>query len=318
MAMPESVLSGAEFHSEEAAYAAIEAKLWPNGPICPHCGVVGRAYRLKGPSTRIGLCKCAACRKQFNVKVGTIFEGSHIPLRKWLQAIHLLCSSKKGISSNQLYRLLGITLKSAWFLSHRIREAMRDGSLEPLGGGHGFGNAVEVDETFIGRKKGVPTPKGGTGHKHAVLGLVERGGKVRTLHIETVTSEEIGGIVRENVAREAWMMTDEAKHYTEVGREMAGHSTVNHSIGEYVSFEDATVHTNTIEGYFGLFKRGMNGVYQHCDEKHLHRYLAEFEFRYNNRVALGVDDRNRAETTLLGVKGKRLKYRSPHYGSHAW
>src|SRR3954451_25299613 len=156
MAMPESVLSGAEFHSEEAAYAAIEAKLWPNGPICPHCGVVGRAYRLKGPSTRIGLCKCAACRKQFNVKVGTIFEGSHIPLRKWLQAIHLLCSSKKGISSNQLYRLLGITLKSAWFLSHRIREAMRDGSLEPLGGGHGFGNAVEVDETFTGRKKGSP------------------------------------------------------------------------------------------------------------------------------------------------------------------
>src|SRR5437763_14749884 len=204
MPMSETVLSGAEFHSEEAAYAAIEAKLWPNGPVCPPCGVIGRAYALKGPSTRIGLRKCAACRKQFDVKVGTIFEGSHIPLRKWLQAIHLLCSSKKGISSNQLYRLLGITLKSAWFLSHRIREAMRDGSLEPLGGGHGFGNAVEADETFIGRKEGAETPKGGYSHKNAVLSLVERGVKVKSVHIDTTTSEEIGGIVRENVAREAW------------------------------------------------------------------------------------------------------------------
>src|SRR3954470_18016834 len=296
--MSEPVLSDARFHSEEAAYAFIEAKLWPNGPVCPHCKTVGHAYRLKGPSTRIGLMKCAACRRQFNVKVGTIFESSHIPLRKWLQAIHLLCSSKKGISSHQLHRLLGITLKSAWFLSHRIREAMRDGSLGPLGGGHGFGNAVEADETFIGRKKGVPTPKGGTSHKHAVLGLVERGGKVRTVHIDTVTSEEIGGIVRGNVAREARLMTDEAKHYNEIGKEFAGHDTVNHSIGEYVSFEDATIHTNTIEGYFGLFKRGMKGIYQHCDEKHLHRYLAEFEFRYNNRIALGVDDCGRAEAAL--------------------
>jgi transposase-like protein len=205
--------------------------------------------------------------------------------------------------------MLGISLKSAWFLSHRIREAMRDGSLGPLGHFGGAGNAVEADETFIGRKKGVPTPKGGTSHKHAVLGLVERGGKLRTVHIDAVTSEEVGKIVRENVAREAWLMTDEAKHYTEVGKEMAGHSTVNHSESEYVSFEDATIHTNTIEGFFGLFKRGMKGVYQHCDEKHLHRYAAEFEFRYNNRIALGVDDRGRAKAALLGVKGKRLTYR---------
>src|SRR3954452_3301572 len=247
MAMPESVLSGAEFHSEEAAYAAIEAKLWPNGPICLHCGVVGRAYRLKGPSTRIGLCKCAACRKQFNVKVGTIFEGSHIPLRKWLQGIHLLCSSKKGISSNQLYRLLGITLKSACFLSHRIREAMRDGSIGPLGGGHGFGNAVEADETFIGRKEGAETPKGGYSHKNAVLALVERGGKVKCVHIDNVTSDEIGRHVRENVAREAWLMTDEGSHYREVGKELAGHSRVHHTRGEYVHPEDATINTNSLE-----------------------------------------------------------------------
>ena len=307
--MSASLLNTAHFQSEQAAYEHVEGMLWPNGPVCPHCGVIGRAYTLKGNATRIGLKKCAACRKQFTVKIGTIFEDSHIPLHKWLQAIHLLCASKKGISSHQLHRMLGISLKSAWFLSHRIREAMRDGSLGPLGGGHGFGNAIEADETFIGRKKGVPTPKGGTSHKHAVLGLVERGGKVRTVHIDNVTSEEIGGIVRENVAREAWLMTDEAKHYTEVGKEMAGHSTVNHSIGEYVSFEDATIHTNTIEGYFGLFKRGMKGVYQHCDVKHLHRYLAEFEFRYNNRIRLGVDDNGRAKAALLGVKGKRLTYR---------
>jgi transposase-like protein len=307
--MSASLLNTAHFQSEEAAYEHVEAMLWPNGPVCPHCGVLGRAYTLKGNATRIGLKKCAACRKQFTVKIGTIFEDSHIPLHKWLQAFYLLCSSKKGISSHQLHRTLGISYKAAWFMSHRIREGMRDDSLAPLGGGHGFGNAVEADETFIGRKKGVPTPKGGTGHKHAVLGLVERGGKVRTVHIDNVTSEEIGGIVRENVAREAWLMTDEAKHYTEIGKELAGHDTVNHSKGEYVSFDDATVHTNTIEGYFGLFKRGMKGIYQHCDEKHLHRYLAEFEFRYNNRIALGVNDLDRAQAALLGVKGKRLTYR---------
>jgi len=309
--MSDSILNTPEFHDEAVAYAVIEACLWPNGPVCPHCGATDRISALKGKSTRIGLRFCGHCRRQFTVKIGTIFEDSHVPMTKWLQAIYLLCSSKKGISSHQLHRILGVTLKTAWFLSHRIREAMRDGSLGPLGGGHGFGNAVEADETFIGRKKGVPTPKGGTSHKHAVLGLVERGGKVRTVHIETVTSEEIGGIVRENVAREAWLMTDEAKHYNEVGKEMAGHSTVNHSIGEYVSFEDATIHTNTIEGYFGLFKRGMKGIYQHCNEKHLHRYLAEFEFRYNNRIALGVNDCERAKAALLGVKGKRLTYRRP-------
>jgi transposase-like protein len=306
-----SVLNAPELQSEEAAYEYVEAKLWPDGPICHHCGVVGRAYAMRGKTARPGLRKCAACRKKFTVKMGTIFEDSHVPMMKWLQAVHLMCSSKKGISSHQLHRILGVTLKTAWFLSHRIREAMRDGSLEPLGHFGGAGNAVEADETFIGRKKGVPVPKGGTSHKHAVLGLVERGGKIRTVHIDAVTSEKIGGIVRENVAREAWLMTDEAKHYTEVGKEMAGHSTVNHSIGEYVSFEDATIHTNTIEGYFGLFKRGMKGIYQHCDEKHLHRYLAEFEFRYNNRIALGVDDCGRAKAALLGVKGKRLTYRRP-------
>jgi transposase-like protein len=303
-----SVFDHPELQSEQAAYEFVEARLWPRGPVCPHCGVIGRAYALKSKSARIGLRKCTDCRKTFTVKMGTIFEDSHIPMHKWLQAIHLLCSSKKGISSHQLHRILGITLKSAWFLSHRIREAMRDDRLGPLGGN----NAVEADETFIGRKKGVPVPKGGYSHKHAVLGLVERGGKVRTVHIDEVTKESVSEVVRENVSREAWLMSDEAKHYLEVGSEMAGHSSVKHSVGEYVDPEDATIHTNKVEGYFGLFKRGMKGIYQHCGEKHLHRYLAEFDFRYNHRVALGVGDIARADAALLGVVGKRCPARVAH------
>jgi transposase-like protein len=304
-----SVFKEARFHDEEAARLFVEAHLWPNGAVCPFCGSGERITELKGTSTKPGTRKCRACRKLFGVTKGTVFESSHIPLHKWLVALYLLCSSKKGISSHQLHRTLGVTLKTAWFMSHRLREAMRDESLGPLGHFGGAGNAVEADETFIGRKKGVPKPKGGTGHKHAVLALVERGGKVRAVHINTVTSEEIARIVRENLAREAWLMTDEAKHYIEIGKEAAGHSTVNHSDGEYVSFEDATIHTNTIEGFFSIFKRGMKGVYQHCDEKHLGRYVAEFEFRYNNRIALGVDDRGRAIEALVGAKGKRLRYR---------
>jgi transposase-like protein len=305
--MSASLLSAAHLQSEQAAYGHVEALLWPNGPVCPHCGVIGRAYTLKGKATRIGLRKCAACRKQFTVKIGTIFEDSHVPLTKWLQAFHLLCASKKGISSHQLHRILGVSLKTAWFMAHRIREAMRDGTLASLGGGSG--NAVEADETFIGRKKGVEAPHGGTRHKQAVLALVERGGKVRSVHLNGLTKAEVGKVVRENVAREAWLFTDEAKHYREVGREFAGHSRVHHSLGEYVDPDDATINTQTVEGYFSIFKRGMKGVYQHCREKHLHRYLAEFDFRYNNRAALGVDDSQRTENLLLGVKGRRLTYR---------
>jgi transposase-like protein len=301
-----SVLSHPRFNDEQAAYEWIEARLWPNGPICPHCGATDRIKPLKGKSTRTGVRKCYHCYKPFTVKVGTIFEDSHVPMFKWLQAFHLMCSSKKGISSNQLHRILEVTLKTAWFMSHRLREAMRDGSLGPLGGG---GKVVEADETFIGRKKGVPTPKGGPSHKHAVLALVERGGKARSVHLDELTKAEVGGIVRGNVARESRLMTDEGRHYREVGREFAEHGHVRHALGEYVGREDRTVHTNTVEGFFGLFKRGMKGVYQHCAEKHLHRYLAEFDFRYNNRVALGVNDAMRAEAALLGVVGKRLTYR---------
>jgi transposase-like protein len=296
---------------EQAAYDWIEARLWPNGPRCPHCGSTERFYALKGKTTRIGLRKCGACRKPFTVKIGTIFESSHVPLHLWLQAIYLLCGSKKGISSHQLHRILGVTLKTAWFMGHRIREAMRDGSLAPLGG---QGMTVEADETFIGRKKGVPVPHGGYSHKHAVLALVERGGRVRSVHVAELTKAHIGEVVRKNVAGESRLMTDEARHYRGVGTDFAGHGTIHHTVGEYVNRDDPTIHTNTVEGFFSVFKRGMRGIYQHCAEKHLHRYLAEFDFRHNHRSALGVDDAQRAVAALLGVVGKRLTYRPPHLG----
>lgn len=301
-----SVLSDLRFHNEQAAYDFVEAELWPNGPVCPKCGETKRVGKLTGKSTRIGVYKCYTCRKPFTVKVGTIFEDSHIPLRLWLQAIYLLSSSKKGISSNQLHRTLGITLKSAWFLSHRIREAMRSGGLDVPMGGEGTSGIVEADETFIGRKKGVPVQRGGA-HKNAVLSLVERGGKVRSVHVENVKAKTLLPIVQANIDKEAKVMTDDsATYYNKLAGNFAGHGVVNHSAKQYRSGD---AYTNTVEGYFSIFKRGMKGIYQHCGEQHLHRYLAEYDFRYNNRIALGVDDEQRAAEALRGVKGKRMTYR---------
>lgn len=308
--MSDSILSAPYFHNEEAACAFVEARLWTHGPVCPHCGVIGNSVKLAGKSTRMGVHKCRDCRKPFTVKVGTIFESSHIPLNVWLQAIFLVASSKKGVSSNQLHRSLGITLKSAWFLSHRIREAMRDGNLAPFGSG---GGVVEVDETFIGRDKTIK-PKGmkrgrGYHHKNKVLSLVDRNsGQARSFVVDDVKASTIAPIVLENLAREAKLMTDEAAYYTIVGREFADHKIVQHKRGEYVSRANPGLHTNTIEGFFSVFKRGMKGVYQHCAHNHLHRYLAEFDFRYNNRQALGVEDCERADKVLKGVVGKRLTY----------
>jgi transposase-like protein len=306
-----SVLSAAHFHDEEAAVAYVEARVWANGVSCPHCGNADekRIGKLAGKSTRFGVRKCYVCRKPFTVKVGTIFESSHVPLHLWLQAIHLMCASKKGISSNQLHRVLGITLKSAWFLSHRIREAMRrDPKAAPMGGA---GKPVEADETFLWNKEGIKTARPGGMDKRVVLGLVERGGEVRTFHIDRANGERILPIVKANIARETRLMTDEARHYGPIGVNFASHETVNHHAEEYVRGD---VTTNTIEGYFSVFKRGMRGTYQHCAEKHLHRYLAEFDFRYNGRVALGVDDTMRADKALKGVSGKRLTYRTTHQG----
>lgn len=302
--MATAVFGAPHFHIEAEAYAFVEARVWPEGRICPHCGAVGQSGALKGKSTRLGVYKCYACRKPFSVKVGTIFESSHIGLHLWLQAIFLICSSKKGISSNQLHRILGVTLKSAWFMSHRIREAMRTGGLAPFGSD---GGAVEVDETFIGIEPGKKV-KRAFHHKMKVLSLVDRNsGQARSMVIDDLKPSTIGPLVRENMAKEAHLMSDEAWVYTQLGKEFAGHGVVRHGRGEYVVGD---AHTNTIEGYFSIFKRGMRGIYQHCSKKHLHRYLAEFDFRYNNRVALGVNDEARANRALKGAVGKRLTYRT--------
>ncbi len=312
-----SVLNAPHFQDEQAAYDWVESRVWPQGPICPHCGSVERISKMGGKSTRIGVYKCYACRKPFTVKVGTVFESSHIPLHIWLQAMFLLTSSKKGFSSNQLHRTLGVTLKSAWFLSHRIREAMRTVGFSPMGG---EGAIVEADETYFGKadkprvsarreKDGRAYTKGGRSGpsgKRAVLALVERGGSVRSFHIEQVDKATVSRIVQANVRKESTLHTDESRLYSGAEDHFSAHERVRHSAGEYVRDE---VHTNTIEGVFSIFKRGMKGIYQHCDEKHLHRYLAEFDFRYNNRVALGVDDANRTDRVIKGVVGKRLTYR---------
>lgn len=325
-----SILTAKHFHDEATAFAKLESIVWPNGPVCRHCGADKRIYDLKGvrskPSKknpegveRFGLKKCGACRKQFTVRVGTVFESSHIPLHKWFQAVHLLCWSKKGISSHQLHRVLEIKYQSAWFMSHRIREAMRSGGLlPPMGSGGGI---VEIDETLQGFPAGRPQKKlsgrdrKSWSHHNNVLTLVERGGTARSFHVSGTTIAEIMPIIDANLSREARVVTDSAQWYKRMNdeNEYASHDRVDHSKGEYVRYEPGhiTVHTNTVEGFYSIFKRGMKGIYQHCSEKHLHRYLAEFDFRYNNRIALGVDDVIRAERALKGIKGKRLTYRNP-------
>jgi transposase-like protein len=302
--MSSSILNAPHFQDEEAAYAFVEGKLWPQGPVCFHCKGSERVGKMGGKSTRIGLYKCYACRKPFTVKMGTIFESSHVEMKLWLQAIHLICSSKKGISSNQLHRTLGVTLKTAWFMSHRIREAMRPGSAAPMGGDYGI---VEADETFIGKIAGVAMKKGGASHKNVVLTLVERGKGSRSFHIGGTSGAEILPILKANVSPKSVIMTDEAGHYSRVYQHFAAHSFTSHKAGEYVRGD---IHTNTVEGFYSVFKRGFKGIYQHCAEKHLFRYLAEFDFRYSNRVRLGVDDVARADRALAGVVGKRLTYRT--------
>jgi transposase-like protein len=314
-----SKLTKTAFHTEPAAFEYLEAALWLDGAVCPHCGTIGHATKLQGRNgegkrqARIGLWKCneKECRKQFTVKVGTVFEHGRIPLHKMLQAVYLLCCSKKGCSSHQLHRVLGITYKAAWFLSHRIREAMRTGALGPMGGPGGI---VEVDETYIGRQEGQGVDKTGYHNKNMVVTLVERGGAARSFHTDGHSIADIVPIVRENIARENRLMTDAALHYRAVGKRFADHGTVNHTDYEWARYpkDEPVIHTNTVEGYYSIFKRGMKGIYQHCSEKHLHRYLAEFDFRYSNRVRLGVNDEARTDRALKGITGKRLTYKTPN------
>jgi len=303
--MADAILAKPRFHNEEAARKHLESIRWPNGPVCPHCGGTERNSRLDGESHRPGLLFCGDCRKQFTVTVGTVFEDSKIPLHKWVLATHLLCASKKGMSSKQLERMLGVTYKTAWFMTHRIRKAMEVRHDGQLGGG---GGTVEADETFWGKKDGAKVRRG-FAHKNAVFALVERGGKVRSFHVPNVTAKTLKPILKSQMAVDAHLMTDEAGQYRVLGPVSASHQTVVHSAGEYVR---GTVHTNTIEGLFSLLKRGLIGTYHHVGEQHLQRYVTEFDFRYNNREALGVDDSERADKALKGISGKRLTYRRTH------
>lgn len=296
-----SYFSAPHFHDEAAAFKYVEDRVWPTGPVCPHCACVERIGKLEGKSTRQGVYKCYNCRKPFTVRVGTIFEDSHIALKLWLQAIFLIASSKKGISSNQLHRTLGVTLKTAWFLSHRIRLAM-DGDVGKLGGG---GEIVEADEAYFGKKPGARKVRGGFAAKNTIFALVQRNGKVKSTHITGKNFHNVKKAFKQHLDSSANLMTDEHKKFRKIGQNYASHETVNHGAKEYAR---GNVNTNTIEGVFSIFKRGMIGTYQHCDSDHLHRYLAEFDFRYNNRVALEINDRERADNLLANVSGKRLTY----------
>jgi len=308
------------FQDETEAREWLEARVWANGRVCPHCGNADqdKITKLEGKAHRPGVYQCnePECRQQFTVTVNTVFERSKIPLTKWLAALFLMTASKKGVSAHQVHRMLGISYKSTWFLMHRLREAMRSGGLEPLGG---EGKIVEADETYFGKaekqrvgsqRRGAPYLKNRkVKNDRAIVALVERGGNVRSFHVAVADSATVAGIVSANVRKETRLQTDESKLYKKVGTEFASHETVNHGAKEYARGD---VTTNTIESYFSVFKRGMKGVYQHCSEKHLHRYLAEFDFRHNNRIALGVDDTNRAIELAKGIVGKRLTYRRPN------
>jgi transposase-like protein len=300
------------FHNETAAREWFEGSRWPNGPTCPKCGSAKHYATKKEGRYR---CGSPTCRKDFTVMTGTVMERSHAKFTDWAVAFHLAASSKKGFSAHQLHRELGCQYNTAWFMFHRVREAMRRGGLElpPLGG---EGQTVEADETYFGQqespqlpayRKGQPYKRKGRGPagKRAVIALVERGGEVRSFHPAIADGMTVNAIVRKNIARETRLLTDESKYYTNVGKEFSAHETVKHSAGEYVRGD---VHTNTIEGFFSIFKRGMRGVYQHCAEKHLHRYLAEFDFRYNTRK---LTDMERSILAVRGGEGKRLTYHQP-------
>lgn len=308
--MAKSVLSEPHFQYEGSAFEYVEARLWPNGPTCHHCGERNRIGQLNGKTTRPGLYKCYVCRKPFTVRMGTIFESSHLPLHLWLQVIHLMCASKKGISTRQIQRMLQCSMKTAWFLGHRIREAMNDNPgffYSPIGG---VGMTVEADETYVGgraenRAFEAPRPK------QIVMSLVERKGQVRSFHVPNVTAKVLAPIIGKHAHPASNFMSDEAPVYVNLGWNFASHQTVTHSEKEYVRGD---AHTNTVEGYFAILKRGIYGVYHHVSEAHLKRYLCEFDFRYSNRERMGVDDKMRTALAVSGARGKRLTYETTRSG----
>jgi transposase-like protein len=305
------------FNDETAARAHLEAMRWPNGPECPHCGGVDRISRLEGKAHRPGLLTCGDCRSQFSVTVGTVFERSKIPLHKWVLATHLLCSSKKGMSSHQLHRMLGVTYKTAWFMTHRIREAFKVLVSGPMGGG---GKIVEADETYWGNAKPIKRVPGrrvgGYAHKHKIFALVEREGAVRSFHVADVTGKTLKPILKAQVAADTHLMTDNAGQYRgEVRGQFLSHETVNHAAKQYSKksryAKGHNAHTNTVESFFGLLKRGLIGTYHHVSEQHLQKYCTEFDFRFTHRKAT---DEQRANAALAQIGGKRLTYRRTHAG----
>lgn len=293
-------ITAPRFTNADAAREHLEALHWPEGPVCPHCGS-DDATRLEGKKHRAGLVQCNACREQFTVTVGTVFERSKVPLNKWLLCNHLLVSSKKGMSAHQIARMLGVTYKTAWFMCHRIRAAMTPTTRGPLGGDN---KVVEADETYVGGKaknRAYRQPRA----KQAVVALVERGGHVASFHVANVTAKQLRPLIVTTVARSSYLMTDESAVYTRTGREFAGHGTVNHSASQYVT-TGGFKHSNTVENFFSIFKRGVIGTYHHMSEAHLARYCAEFDFRYNHRA---MNDAERGDEALKGIAGKRLTYR---------
>ena len=304
-----SDLSNPIFTDETKAREWLEARIWRNGRFCPRCGSVEQSTPMRGKTTRPGLYQCNACREPFTVTVGTLYERSHLPLHKWLAATHLLMSSKKGISASQVSRLLGISYKSTWFMMHRVRESLRQINPGQLGGA---GKFVEADETYVGGKETNKHerkrhPWKNQSPKEAAFALVERGGKVRSFHVGKVSGKTIGPILKEQLDKQSLVMTDESPIYNRTHKHFAAHETVNHSIKEYV--RDGHFHTNSVENYFSILKRGVIGTYHHISPQHLKRYLVEFDYRYNERKALGVDDATRMSKSIGGIVGKRLTYR---------
>ncbi len=316
-------ITAPRFANETAAREHLEGLRWPEGPFCPHCGsfAATRLPAVRGRPTkahpegalRDGVIQCNDCRKQYSVTVGTVFESSKIPLHKWVLATYLLSASKKGLSAHQLHRMLGVTYKTAWFMAHRIREAMTTDDDTPMGSG---GGTVEVDETFIGRDRS--KAKGATGYEHKmkVLSLIDRAtGRSTSMVVDNVKAATLTPIIVAKVSAEANLLTDDAGQYRRMGEHFVSHNVTRHTKGSYVDNENAKIHTNTVEGFFSVFKRGMIGTYQHCSKSHLVRYLAEFDFRYSNRSALGINDSTRADIALKGITGKRLMYRRPSFGA---
>lgn len=295
-------LSDPIYHDEDKAREHIEAMRWPDGVMCPHCGGAGFIRMLKGKSMGPGWWWCGDCDDKFTVRVGTVFGRSHVPLHKWLLGFRLMASSKKGVSAHQLHRTLGVTYKTAWFMAHRIREAMADDGA-PMGGD---GKHIEADEAFFGNKPGHPVRRG-TGHKRSIVALVERGGEARSFHVKAADTPTVTKILDQHADKASTLNTDEAASYRPVGTQFANHQMVNHGRKEY---RRGTASTNDAEAFFSVFKRGMQGVYQHCGDQHLQRYLSEFSFRHSHRVALGVNDQERTTIALQGADGKRLTYRA--------